>query len=100
MLEEIVLPLGTKDFEVDSRAIVNPSTGGRRTKHRARLNHWRLTFTLAVDTDTLSVKQVRRLVDDAGKRCGLGDYRASRKGPFGRFVVVNWEAEPVAQAAE
>jgi hypothetical protein len=38
-----------------------------------------------------SEKIVRQLVDDAGQRIGLGDYRPARKGPFGRFKVVHWE---------
>jgi len=36
-------------------------------------------------------KTVRMLVNDAGKKIGLGDYRPQRKGPFGRFSVVGWE---------
>ncbi len=90
---ELVIPFGTKEFEVDSRRIVNPGTGGARTKHRARINDWQLTFTIDADTELLSVKQVRQLVDDAGKRCGVGDYRPSRKGPFGRFKVVQWNVD-------
>jgi hypothetical protein len=33
----------------------------------------------------------RRLVDDAGRKVGLGDFRPWRRGPFGRFTVVRWE---------
>jgi hypothetical protein len=33
---------------------------------------------------------IRAVIDDAGKKIGLGDYRPSRKGPFGRFVVKTW----------
>lgn len=93
MITEIVLPLGTKDFEVDSRRVVIPSTGGAIMKHRARVDEWQLTFTLEVDEEVFSLDFVRLLVDDAGKKIGLGDYRPSRKGPFGRFVVTHWEPE-------
>ena len=34
-----------------------------------------------------------QLVDDAGQKIGLGDYRPARKGPFGRFSVVSWVEE-------
>ena len=27
----------------------------------------------------------------AGKRVGLGDFRPACKGPFGKFVVVEWK---------
>jgi hypothetical protein len=101
MLEEIVCPLGTKDWEVDSRSVVIPSTGGRVMCHRPRIDDWKLTFTLEIDNTMFSMDLVRAIVDDAGKKCGLGDYRPSRKGPFGRFVVIEWLAleTPVREAA-
>lgn len=96
-LMELACPLrgpdGDPKWEVDSRSVVIPSTGGRVMCHRPRLDAWRVSFTLEVDTSMFAVPLVRQLVDDAGKRIGLGDFRPSRKGPFGRFVVVKWEAE-------
>lgn len=95
-LGELTCPLkapgGTDPkWEVDSRSVVIPSTGGRVMAHRPRVDAWRVSFTLEVDTSMFSVSLVRQLVDDAGKRIGLGDFRPARKGPFGRFVVVGWE---------
>ena len=90
-MNEIVLPLGTKKFEVDSRSVVIPATGGRIMKHRARLDEWKLTFELEVDTTIFAVDFVRALMDDAGKKIGLGDFRPDRKGPFGKFKVTKWK---------
>lgn len=59
--------------------------------HRPRLDNWELSFTLDVDTEMFDAKIVRILVDDAGKKCGIGDYRPNRKGPFGKFFVKTWE---------
>jgi hypothetical protein len=92
-VEELIIPFNTKDWEIDSRSVVIPSTGGRIMCHRPRLDEWQLTFTLDVDTTMFDPKFVRTLMDDAGKKCGLGDYRPNRKGPFGKFVVINWEEE-------
>ena len=89
-IRELVLPLETKLFEVDSRSVVIPSTGGRIMKHRARLDEWKLTFTLDIDDSMFCLSFVRQLVDDAGRRVGLGDYRPDRKGPFGKFAVIRW----------
>jgi hypothetical protein len=36
---------------------------------------------------------MREIVDAAGKRVGLGDFRPACKGPFGKFVVVQWKDE-------
>jgi len=92
-IEEIVCPLGTKEFEVDSRSVVIPATGGRIMCHRPRLDNWGCQFTLSVDETMFASEFVRQLVDDAGSKVGLGDFRPARKGPFGRFFVTNWNVE-------
>lgn len=96
---DLVCPLGTKEFEVDSRRVVIPSTGGSVMAHRPRLDEWQASFTLDVDTAMFAEKFVRQLVDDAGKKIGLGDFRPSRKGPFGRFHVIEWAAQELRKAA-
>ena len=90
MVTDIACLLGTKEFEVDSRRIVNGATGGARLRHRARLDVWKTHFVLDVDETMFAPKLVRELVDDAGKKIGLCDFRPARKGPFGRFVVTKW----------
>lgn len=89
-VRELICPLGTKVWECDSRSVVIPTTGGRVMCHRPRLDEWHTSFTLEVDESLFSEKFVRLLMDDAGKKVGLGDYRPQRKGPFGRFVVSSW----------
>lgn len=83
--------LNTKEFEVDSRSVVIPSTGGRIMKHRARLDKWALSFEIEIDETVFSESFVRQLVDDAGSKVGLGDFRPDRKGPFGKFKVTKWK---------
>lgn len=39
----------------------------------------------------MTEKQVREIVDTAGRRIGLLDYRPETKGPFGRFMVTAWK---------
>lgn len=90
---EVVLPLNTKDFEVDSRSVVIPANGARIMRHRPRLDQWKLNFTLEVDEVMFDAAFVRLIVEDAGRKVGLGDYRPDRKGPFGKFAIVGWEIE-------
>ena len=90
-IRDIVCPLGTKEFEVDSRSVVIPSTGGRVMAHRPRLDRWKTRFILDVDTDMFSLEFVRELINDAGRKIGLGDFRPDRKGPFGKFSITGWE---------
>jgi hypothetical protein len=79
-------------WRVDTRAVCIPSTGGRILTHRPMFDDWTLEFELNIDDEFIDSKLVRQIVDDAGKRIGLGDFRPAKKGPFGKFVVTQWEA--------
>jgi hypothetical protein len=89
-VEELICSLHTDKFEVDSRRVVIPSTGGAVMRHRARIDNWKISFTILID-DEISSKLAQELIDIAGKKVGIGDYRPFRRGPFGRFVVTNWK---------
>lgn len=80
-------------WEVDTRAVRIPSTGGRILCHRPCFHDWELSFTALVDTEMLGVKLFREVVDAAGKRIGLGDFRPDCKGPYGRFSVTRWQEQ-------
>jgi hypothetical protein len=93
-ISEVELPIISKEgWCVDTRAVRIPSTGGRILAYRPIFNDWQLSCTIELDTEFLGEKLFRQIVDDAGKRIGLGDFRPSCKGPFGRFVVTNWSEE-------
>jgi hypothetical protein len=85
------ISLGTKTFAVDSRPVVVPATRGRVIRHRPRLDAWEIRFEIEYDESLLTEKQVRQIVDDAGSRVGLLDFRPEKKGPFGRFIVTEWK---------
>lgn len=84
------IDLGTKDYQIDSRAVVMPATRGRIVRHRPRLDSWEITFEIECDETLLTEKQLRKIVDDAGSRVGFLDFRPEKKGPYGRSVVTNW----------
>jgi hypothetical protein len=85
-------------WQVDTRPVRIPSTGGRILAHRPKFDDWSLEFDVSVDTEMMSAKMLRAIIDDAGKRIGLGDFRPDCKGVFGKFVVTRWEEVP-AEAA-
>lgn len=76
---------------VDTRPVVIPATRGRILRHRPRFDEWMIPFELQVEDQLLSVQTIRKIVDDAGNYVGIGDFRPARKGPYGRFVVTQWE---------
>ena len=85
--------LHKQPWKVDTRAVRIPSTGGRILAHRPMFDDWALEFTVKLDTSILGAKLFRQVVDDAGSRIGLGDFRPSTKGPYGRYVVTKWHEQ-------
>jgi hypothetical protein len=81
----------SEGWSVDTRPVRIPATGGRILCHRPIFNDWSLSCEVVLDTEILSAKLLREIVDAAGKRIGLGDFRPDCKGPYGRFVVTRWE---------
>lgn len=93
-LPEVEYPIESKEgWDVDTRAVRIPSTGGRILRHRARFNDWALEFDVNLDESMIGVKTFRDIVDDAGSKIGLGDFRPDCKGPFGKFKVVTWKVD-------
>lgn len=86
-------------WKVDTRAVRIPSTGGRILAHRPIFDDWQLEFVVDLDTSIMGEKTFRQIVDDAGQRIGLGDFRPQCKGPYGRFKVVSWQVVKLQVAA-
>lgn len=91
MVSPEYLLLGQGEYTIDSRPVVVPSTKGRIVRHRPRFDEWGVSFSIEYDDVLLTESQIRQIVDDAGARVGLLDFRPANKGPFGRFIVTNWE---------
>jgi hypothetical protein len=80
-------------WTIDARPVRNPSTGGRFLKYRPCFNDWGVSFSMELEEKELGVKLLRDIIDAAGKRSGLGDFRPSTKGPFGKYVVSSWNVD-------
>lgn len=94
-IDEIELPLTYREpWEVDTRSVRNGNTGQRTLCSRPRFDRWRLSFSLTVDETIMTPEFIREIVETAGKRIGLGDFRPDRKGPFGKFVIAKWTCQP------
>jgi len=83
---------GVKKFEIDSQAVVIRATKGRVMRHRPRLDSWKVMFTLAYQETLLPDEGLlRRVIEDAGARVGVLDFRPACGGSFGTFVVTGWK---------
>jgi hypothetical protein len=78
-----------KDIEVDSRPVVIQRA--RVMRHRARLEAWSVKTTIEIDEEIIPVDHVHQILNDAGRRAGMGDFRPQKGGPFGRFLVSSWK---------
>lgn len=93
-IEGTEIPIIHKEpWRVDTRAVRIPSTGGRILAHRPMFDDWQLEFVIVLDASIIGPKLLRDVIDDAGKRIGLGDFRPATKGPYGRWCVTHWQVE-------
>lgn len=99
-IEGVDVPLLHKQpWRVDGRPVRIPATGGRVLCYRPMFDDWSLTMFMTLDTEVMTVQLLREIVDTAGKRIGLGDFRPDCKGPFGKFKVTLWKSERLGKAA-
>ena len=78
-------------WTVDSRPVRIPSTGGRILRYRPCFHDWELDFSAQLDVEIIDSKTFRQIVDAAGQKIGLGDFRPDCKGPYGKFCVISWK---------
>jgi hypothetical protein len=90
-VKERQLPHGTREYEIDSRRVVIRATGNAIVRHRPRLDSWKLSFHLEVDAAIFKKDLVLAILQDAGRKVGVGDFRPQRGGSFGRFIVTSFE---------
>jgi len=83
--EEIVLD--QQEYEIDLRAVVNPTTRGRSVRARPKFNKWCGSFQIIVlDEDLISAQVLKEALEHAGQN-GVGDYRPR----FGRFMITKFK---------
>ena len=54
---------------------------------RPKFNEWQFDAPLEIDTDFVTVEEVLTLLQICGRTTGIGDWRPSRGGSYGRFTV-------------
>lgn len=74
-----------KEYEIDIRRAVVQRQGIRRA--RPKLPRWACEIEFQFDTLLLNPKIIKDVLDLAGRIVGVGDYRPSKGGPFGRFMA-------------
>lgn len=84
--EQIPIP----DYDViDKRSAVNRNIKGRVMVIRPRWNRWSAEFDMNFDNDTLTVQTIAELIKLTGNYVGIGSYRPTNNGCFGRFKLIS-----------
>ena len=81
------------DFVIDKRSAVNRAIKGRVICIRPRWEKWSASFTLSVDNDTITIQTIQQILEYAGQYCGIGSFRPTNNGMFGRFRIIRCEKE-------
>jgi hypothetical protein len=88
-------------WDPDTRKGTNPNGNEAVCIVRPRFDRWAFVAKIEIDDSEIGENAIRNLWDLAGRRIGLGDFRPSRKGIFGQFVVECWDRiEKSDKAAE
>ncbi len=77
-------------WEVDIQQGRNPNGGEAVCIVRPRFDDWRLDLIIEIDQEQMPLQMAREMIDIAGRKCGLGDFRPQRKGTFGMYKVSSW----------
>jgi hypothetical protein len=65
---------------------VNPATKGRMTVTRPMFADWKLAFEVVMPDD-IPEEDFAKILDEAGRYVGIGDWRPAKKGMYGKFIV-------------
>lgn len=90
-IEPAEIGLGTDKYEIDSRGVVIQRS--RVIKSRALVKcPWKIKFQIVYNENAIGEPLViKNILEQAGERVGLLDYRPARSGWFGCFKVSKFE---------
>lgn len=86
-VEPTEIPLGTAVYEMDLRYV---RIQGKSAIERARpmVRDWSPSFTILYDKAMIGKNIIKEILDLAGSRVGVCDFRPEHGGSFGRFEVI------------
>ena len=83
-----------ENFEVDIKKATNHQAGAV-VVCRPRFDEWKVIFTVEIDDALIAPEVAQDILEDAGKRAGIGSFRVAKSGYFGQFNVTRFQ--PIAE---
>lgn len=74
-------------YEQDARRVRIPATGGAIVRYRPIFPDWEIAFRLELLDEDIPLEVLRKILEAAGARIGVGDNRVNG---FGRFEVASF----------
>lgn len=90
LITPLEIGLGKKEYVVDTQTVVLQGKN-RIPRSRARVDDWTATFSIEWDGEFVSDHSMEEIMNTAGRRVGILDYRPQKKGFNGRYVVEKFE---------
>ena len=91
-IEPEEISLGTDKYDIDTRAVVIQKA--RVPKSRATLKNWEASFTIVYNDKLIAdTSIIEAVLEEAGQRIGICDFRPSKGGSFGCFEIKKFEAD-------
>ena len=78
-------------YVIDKRSAVNRNIKARVISIRPKWESWNAEFTLLVDNDTITQSTIKEIITQAGNFIGIGSFRPTNNGMFGRFELQDLE---------
>jgi hypothetical protein len=91
-IEPDLIPLGTKKYGIDTRRVVIQKKAILRCRGKIPEGQ-EIPFNILVEDDFPDREPggvMKQMLEEAGRRKGIGDFRPEKGGPFGKFVVTEF----------
>ena len=89
-VEPMEISLNTKSYVIDTRPVVIQRA--RVLKSRARLDKWKASFIIIYSEKLIADPQIiKTVLEEAGMRVGLMDFRPQKGGSYGTFKVTEFD---------
>ncbi len=89
-VEPMEISLGTDKYIIDTRPVVIQRA--RVLKSRAKLEKWKASFTIVYSEQLIADPQIiRTVLEEAGQRIGIMDFRPQKSGMYGCFIITNFK---------
>ena len=85
------IPHVNQEWTTDLRSVI--INRARIMRSRPRFEEWALEFLLDIEEDEVPQEVLQEILEYAGKRVGIGDFRPEKGGSFGRFQITKWEIQ-------